>query len=353
MVCSVKAKLPEGVSRGNPAPGAAGMLAEIIYNDLIARGKTLAVAKEWASVAAEFERVCGYKEEYSRQDLTLFLTHLRQRNLLQSTIDKDLKAIKLLSEIQGWTFPKLSLKPVSQDEITRNILEKEQVASLILMGKRLFTPLELCFLALATTYGLRRIEMAKLTETDFTPEVPCLSGRPLETITISTAKGGARTTQLIPPEISTYLCAFKPCKQDTLTHMFHRMLLKVGLKATGGFGWHSIRRSLATELILEDASALNVLRFMRWADASSRRELGMLAIYAKRDQAKIDECIFKIHPFLPFWSTAQHHPQRAAQTGLLRRRLRDNALEGDALHFFFSLVSSTESLSPSSALTPS
>ncbi|GAH50833.1 unnamed protein product, partial [marine sediment metagenome] len=47
--------------------------------------------------------------------------------------------------------------------------------------------------------------------------------------------------------------------------------------------------------------ALNVLRFMRWSDASTRGEFGMLTIYAKKDQGRIDEDIFKMHPFLPFW----------------------------------------------------
>ncbi|GAI64603.1 unnamed protein product, partial [marine sediment metagenome] len=37
------------------------------------------------------------------------------------------------------------------------------------------------------------------------------------------------------------------------------------------------------------------------SDASTRGEFGMLVIYAKKDQERIDEEIFKIHPFLPYW----------------------------------------------------
>lgn len=83
--------------------------------------------------------------------------------------------------------------------------------------------------------------------------------------------------------------------------MFHRMAAKAGINTGAGYGWHSIRRSLATELVLAEASALNVLRFMRWAEPSIQPELGMLAIYVKQDQERIDEEIFKIHPFLPYW----------------------------------------------------
>ena len=107
------------------------MLRELIYNDIMGRGKTEAIAKEWGAVAAEFERVCGFKEKYTRADVTAFLSHLRKRDILQSTIDKDLKAIKLLSQIQGWDFPKLSLRRVSPDEIRRTILSKDAIGSII------------------------------------------------------------------------------------------------------------------------------------------------------------------------------------------------------------------------------
>lgn len=267
------------------------MLRELVFSDLTARGKSPAIAKEWGAIVNEFEEVCGYKESYSRADLTLYLGHLRRRGLAQSTIDKNLKAIRLLSQIQGWEFPSLSLRKVTPDEIRRPTLSKDDIGITIVMGKSLLAPPELSYLALSTTYGLRRIEMARLKPQDISPE----------TLTIHTAKGGAKTTQLVPDEIRPYLEGFKPYKPDTLTHVFHRIALATGLNATGGFGWHSIRRSLATELILADASALNVIRFMRWSEPSIRRELGMLTIYAVRDQARIDEAIFKIHPFLPYW----------------------------------------------------
>ncbi len=276
-------------------------LREIIYNDIIARGKTEAIAKEWGAVAAEFEQVCGLKETYTRADITAFLAHLRKRGLLTSTIDKDLKTLKLLSEIQHWgqgpqgsDFPKLSLKRVSPDEIRRTILSKETIGSMISLGKQdILTNIECCFLALATTYGLRRIEMVRLNPPSFPDD---------HHIIIDTAKGGRRTTHQIPPSIAPYLKCFKHYEADSLTHMFHRIAGKCGIDTGAGYGYHSIRRSLATELILSEASALNVLRFMRWSDASTRGEFGMLAIYAKKDQARIDEDIFKIHPFLPFWS---------------------------------------------------
>ena len=268
------------------------MLKELVYNELMGLGKTAAVAKEWGAVAAEFEQVCGYKESYTRADVMAFLTHLRKRELQQSTINKDLKAIKVVARVQGWQFPKLPLRRVNPDEIRRTILTKETIGSVITLGRQgLLSDTELCYLALATTYGLRRIEMVRLRPSSFSPG----------TIMIHTAKGGSKTTHLVPPQIAPYLESFKRYRADSLTHMFHRIATKAGVDTGSGYGWHSIRRALATELILSDASALNVLRFMRWSDASARGEFGMLAIYAKKDQERIDQEIFKIHPFLHYW----------------------------------------------------
>jgi len=87
-----------------------------------------------------------------------------------------------------------------------------------------------------------------------------------------------------------------------MTRVFQSIVSKVGLEVNRGYGWHSIRRALATELLLRDVSAVNILRFMRWSDTSVKSEFGMLAIYAKREQDKIDKSIFEVHPFLSAWS---------------------------------------------------
>lgn len=292
-------------------------LRELVYNDLVARGKTEAVAKEWGAVAAEFEQVCGLKEKYTRADVTAFVGHLRKRGLLQNTIDKDLKAIKLLAEIQRWgegpqgtDFPKLSLRLVSEDEIRRTILSKNTIGSMITSGKQgLLSDIELCYLALDTTFGLRRVEMVRLKPASFPDE---------RHLIVDTAHGGRRTIHTIPSEIAPYLSSFRHYEADSLTHMFHRIASKLGLDTGAGYGWHSIRRSLATEFILSEASALNVVRFMRWSETSVRREFGMLAIYAKKDQARIDEEIFKIHPFLPYWGTDESRQVERKPPGKLQ-----------------------------------
>jgi len=268
-----------------------GELAELIYNDLVARGKEADTARHWKTWTERFEEACGTKAKYDRQDVIKFLTWEREQGFTQNSINTHLRPIKLLAQIQGWKFPKLSMRRVRDEEITRTIFTREQVISLIQMGRQLLEPKHLSYLALSTTYGLRREEMAK-------PDQPDIAdGR----ITIHTIKGGPTTTHLIPPELAPFLEHFTPFTTDYMSHLFLKILYKVGMKVGAGYGWHSIRRALATELLLSDASALNILRFMRWSDASVKGEFGMLTIYAKKDQERIDREIFKIHPFLPYW----------------------------------------------------
>ena len=77
------------------------MIGNLILGDLVARGKSGEVAKQWGVITDEFESVCGLKEHYARADIILYLGHLRARGLCQNTINKNLKPIKLLFELLG------------------------------------------------------------------------------------------------------------------------------------------------------------------------------------------------------------------------------------------------------------
>jgi len=273
-----------------------GELAEMIYNDLIGRrGSSHDTAQHWKTWTERFEQVCGTKEKYDRSDVVKFLAWERQQDFNENSIKTHLRPIKLLAQIQGWDFPKLSMRKVRPEDITRTMFTRAQVISLIQMGRQLLEPKELSWLALATTYGLRREELGKPSPPEIT------DGK----IHIHTVKGGPPTTHLIPPEIVSYLEHYHPYSTDYMSHRFLQILYKTGVKVGAGYGWHSIRRSLATELLLSEASALNITRFMRWSDTTVQKEFGMLAVYAQKDQARIDQQIFRIHPFLPYWGTGE------------------------------------------------
>jgi len=212
----------------------------------------------------------------------------------QNSINARLKALRLLCQIQNWDggFPRLAMPKVKSSEVNRPFFTVDEVVHIISKAKEVCNERELSFLAAASVYGLRREEIGTLEVRD-------------GVVRVNTAKGGDVTFQIIPDAIKDYIKGYREGKDVRyMTRVFQSIVSKIGLEVNRGYGWHSIRRALATELALRNVSALNILRFMRWSYASLQGELGMLVIYAQRNQAEIDKCIFQVHPFLSCWSNS-------------------------------------------------
>jgi len=213
----------------------------------------------------------------------------------QSSINARLKALRLLCQIQNWDggFPRLAMPKVKNSEVSRPLFTKDKVVQIISRARGVCSERELSFLAAASVYGLRREEIGTLEVRD-------------GVVKVNGAKGGESTFQIIPDAIKDYMRGYRACSDVRyMTRVFQRVMSKVDLEVNRGFGWHSMRRALATELALRNVSALNILRFMRWSDASLKGEFGMLVIYARREQDKIDRSVFEVHPFLYTWSCSQ------------------------------------------------
>jgi len=281
---------------------------EMIVNDLIGRGKRRHTALQWGSHVDRFVALCGDKAQYDRTDVVNFVGSLRAGGMKQTTIIVTLRAIRLLSQIQKWDMPKLSMPKVKTEDIHRPLFTAQQIKQLIKRAKEVCSDQDLAYLALATVYGLRREEIS-------TVEIGA-------TLRVKTAKGGSTVCHLIPEGLRSILQNYKPMTIHRLSEEITRIIIATGATKVPRSGWHSIRRSLATELIMCDVSMLNILRFMRWSDASMTRELGMLSVYAKKDQERIDLEVFRIHPFLNDWigyPRDQHSPPR--ETGHFRELL--------------------------------
>jgi len=210
----------------------------------------------------------------------------------QNSINARLKALRLLCQIQNWDggFPRLSMPKVKNSEVNRPAFTVDEVIHIISKAREVCSERELGFLAAASVYGLRREEIGTLEVRD-------------GVVKVNGAKGSESTFQIIPDAIKNYMKGYRACRDVRyMTRVFKRVMSKVGLEVNRGYGWHSIRRALATELVMRNVSALNILRFMRWSYASVQGELGMLVIYARHDQDKIDKSIFEVHPFLSIWS---------------------------------------------------
>jgi hypothetical protein len=267
-----------------------GSLAEKVYMDLMARGKDVVTARRWRHWIMRFEVCCGLKSKYERDDVIRYLCYLREKGYRQSSIDVMVRPVKLLAQIQGWNFPRLAMPKVRESDVSRPILGNAEVYMLIRRGREVLSDRELAYLALSTTYGLRREELTSL-------------GRIDGKVTVNTVKGGPVTTHVVPDEIKRYLAGYERTGVRYMTRIFQRIIKKVDIALPGGdYGWHAIRRGLATELLYRDVSLINVVRFMRWSDATVKGGFGMLAIYGKRNQEEVDRSVFKVHPFLNIWS---------------------------------------------------
>ncbi len=265
-------------------------VGEKVYMDLVGRGKDIETARRWRRLTVKFEVCCGSKSEYDRDDVVKYLCWLREEGYRQSSIDVMVRPVKLLAQIQGWSFPRLAMPKVRDGDVSRPMLSHEQVCQMIRRGKEVLSTRELAYLAFSTVYGLRREELTDLTRID---------GK----VTVDTVKGGRVTTHVVPDEIEPYLAGYERSCVKYMSLVFRRIIEKVdvGLPKEN-YGWHAIRRALATELLYRDVSLINVLRFMRWSDGSMKSEFGMLAIYGKRKQEEVDRSVFRVHPFLPTWS---------------------------------------------------
>ena len=265
-------------------------LAEKVYMDLVARGKDIETARRWEHLIMRFEACSGTKRKYDRDDVIRYLCYLREQGYRQSSIDVMLRPVKLLAQVQGWSFPRLAMPKLRDGDVRRPVLSHEEVCQMIRRGKEVLSARELAYLALSTTYGLRREELSGL-------------GRIDGKVTVDTVKGGPVTSHVVPDEIKPYLAGYERTGVRYMSFVFRRVIKKLSITLpSGNYGWHAIRRALATELVSTDVSLLNLLRFMRWSDASLKGEFGMLAIYAKRNQEEIDRSIFKVHPFLSIWT---------------------------------------------------
>jgi len=160
-------------------------LAEKVYMDLVGRGKDIETARRWEHLTMNFEACAGTKRKYDRDDVIRYLCYLREQGYMQSSIDVMVRPVKLLAQIQGWSFPRLAMPKVRDGDVRRPMLSNEEVCQMIRRGKEVLSARELAYLALSTTYGLRREELSGL-------------GRIDGKVTVDTVKGGPVTTHVVP-----------------------------------------------------------------------------------------------------------------------------------------------------------
>jgi len=195
-----------------------------------------------------------------------------------------------------WPMPKRSAPVVRDEDVEAPAASVEDMVKMIAAARegKLETP-EAAFVALSTTFGPRREDLARIRAEDVEDG----------TIFIDTCKGGRKRTHRIPDEILPFVtqCPFPSAQSDQgyspnqLSWMYHRIEYKSGVEYRPGTGWHSPRRRLLT--ILDDCLPLPAVRlFLRWKTKSSP---DMAVRYYSKELEENDRDVFAVHPFLPYW----------------------------------------------------
>ena len=275
----------------------------------------------YLEIAKLFLDQLGDKEP-TDSDFRRYFIHRREQEISERTLRKEFFCLKKLALANGWewTFT-ADDTPFSEEEPTAPAFRLEVVENLI-KAQHLYLKSDRFYLAVSTTWGCRREELARIRKRDYDAE----------TILIRTAKKGRRVRHLIPDVLKPIFEDYHP-KVHTptaLSIMFHRICRTADIEVEKGSSFHSFRRSLRTLLewcLAENRLPLSLVAdYQGWSKASKGIAYGgapMLGIYAhpeilSSDPFAADRLIYPIHPFLKFWGEAPGNPLGAANiTGQL------------------------------------
>lgn len=250
----------------------------------------------------------GAIEEAGRIFRRYFL-HRREHNVSERTLTKEFVHLNKLAIANRWPWPfTRDDRPVAEEEPNAPAFTPEEVEALI-KARDKYSKGELFYLAVSTTWGLRREEMVRIRKRDYNEQ----------TIKIKIAKQKGvmrRVEHLIPDEISPILQNYnaKLSGTSSLIFVFYRILEKAGLPKRKGYGWHSIRRSLRTLLewnLAEARLPLSLVAdFMSWSKSMKGIVYGgapMLGVYShpeiiSGDPFAIEKLVISVHPFLKHWA---------------------------------------------------
>lgn len=230
------------------------------------------------------------KAIYDKWDILEFLNYLKKRKFSSSYIRGTYYALKLLFESKGWPW-EAKLPKLEDTRVIKPAMPKEDIIRLIRAILLRGTAEEKVYLALSTTYGLRRAEMANLAPEDLDFEE--------KTIFIRTKKGGTPRSHLFPPPLLNLLQSSdlgRVPSTSYLSLLFKKICALADLKIEKGIGWHTLRHRLDIELVDAGLPKVAVRKFLRWSEKSD-----MVDYYYTPELKELDLKIFAVHPFLSYY----------------------------------------------------
>jgi integrase len=255
--------------------------------------------------------------EFTREIIDGFMDNMREsRGYNEDTVSHVFSIIRTLLKRNDidWPYNRGEAPSARESEINAPALDPETVREEIEAVIASDNMAAVAMMALSTTYGLRRSELAGITGDDINLKD--------KTIYIATLKHGAEKTHIIPDRILPYLelydfnisrpIFFMVSLSRDIEDMIH-------FKHVAHVGWHSIRRTVDKLLLDEFKDPVLVRKFMGWnlgrsndmvERYSSTKFVGKSgeSIKVTSDTLDVDGKIFGLnkdgqyrHPFLSSW----------------------------------------------------
>lgn len=275
-----------------------------VTKDHIKKWKDALKFKSEATQETYFMFTNRFTSEYggnlSREALLDFFSKLSKNSVLTAFY-----ALRFFYNAAGIEFPveRREIAPKGI-KVQRTVLTPVEVEVLIKSSRKKLGSeigyVELGFLALSTVYGFRRKELYSIRPDDIDLDNGVIySSRFTAKIDV------AERDNLIPDKIAGILEEFrkslkkikKNFKIQKMNQMLDYMCWTAGICMRPRLGFHSIRRSLISELMLKDISPVMIRDFIRWKP----KERDILMHYTVLDWRRVDTEVFKVHPFLNHW----------------------------------------------------
>lgn len=267
--------------------------------------------KKYATVIKRFLK--HVKVMPDKQAVERRIEEMRKAGYADGTIEWEYRAIRAFFNCNQipWPFRRGEGPKIREREVLALGIDDKVIERMVQVSKAgKISPIDSFYLALSTTYGMRRSELAQLIAEDFDLKARLLY--------VETKKHGRERYHLIPdailPTIESGLKHLKPTSRDQLTKTFYRIERASNMQHTSDLGWHGFRRMLDRRLVQAGIDELAVRNFMRWKRSSNNmvaryytlttvtlddtETSGVAQDSGDRD---IDERVFAVHPFLRFW----------------------------------------------------
>jgi len=269
--------------------------------------KSPVTIKNYLIAANRFLDFAGNKLPPSERKLRQFFARQKKDDIGPRTQNYYFIVIQQLYQANSWVWP-LSRKdrPEIPESLPINVFTVDEIKTLV-ENQHNYSKEERFYLALATTFGMSRPELAKVTSKDIK------NGK----LYIKPIRHGKGRWTVIPPEIMPAVKEYSPkeLSTSTLSVIFKRILTKAGLEGTKGYSWFSIRTALLERLRF--ALAQNELpidladKYLRFRETTIRARYPAMAYMVGDKNITsllqrpfiLDTVLLPIHPFIRFWQS--------------------------------------------------